>query len=192
VHPDEGWWRQVFGRGTKLSQLPAFDEESKTINIVIEAAKGSRTKLKYDEEHEIFRTQKVLPLGMVFPFDFGFIPSTLGEDGDPLDVLVLSEAGLPATTVVFGQILGILKRKQTEKGRTERNDRIIAVPLDAKSRKPMQPGVKVDAALEEAISRFFVEYNKLQGKNFRVVGIEGARSALAVVRKGIDAAANVK
>jgi inorganic pyrophosphatase len=174
--------------GKKLSRLAAFDGGSKTVNIVVEVSKGARIKLKYDEGSEIFRAEKALPVGLAFPFDFGFIPSTIGGDGDPLDVLVLSEAGLPWGTVVLGKVLGILKCEQTEKGKKERNDRVIAVPLDAKSREPFQPAVEFDARLKTAIAEFFVKYNELQGKKLRIIGFEGASSALAAIQHAMDAA----
>jgi inorganic pyrophosphatase len=176
----------------EIGKLPAFDGNSDTVNVVLEVSKGSRTKLKYEQRHGVFRSEKVLPVGLVFPFDFGFIPSTLADDGDPLDAIVLSEAGLPAQTVVYAKLLTIIKCKQTEKRRAERNDRIVALPLDAKSRKPMQPSVRFDSSLEEAIARFFVEYNKLQGKTFRVIGTEGPRSALAAIRKSVQRAGSEK
>lgn len=67
----------------KLSELPAFDGDSQLVHVIIEAPKGSRIKLKYKEEFGAFAAEKVLPPGLVFPFDFGFIPSTRAEDGDP-------------------------------------------------------------------------------------------------------------
>ena len=171
-----------------LAQLPAFDGHSKTVNIVIEVSKGARVKLKYDESSEIFRAEKALPVGLAFPFDFGFIPSTIGGDGDPLDALVLSEAGLPWGTVVLGKVLGILKCEQTEKGHKERNDRVIAVPLDAKSGEPFQPAVVLDSRLKRAITEFFVKYNELQEKKLRVIGFEGPVGALAAIRQAVVAA----
>jgi inorganic pyrophosphatase len=171
-----------------LSELPVFDPASKSLNIVIEVTKGARTKLKYDEKIQAFRTEKVLPLGLAFPFDFGFIPSTLAQDGDPLDVIVLSEPGIPSGTVVFGEPLGILECEQTEKGRKERNDRVIARPLDAKSLEPMQPMVAYDENLKAAISGFFTKYNELQNKEFRVLGLRGHDLALAAVRDAAEAA----
>jgi inorganic pyrophosphatase len=175
-----------------ISQLPTFEKGSTNVNIVIEASKGLRMKLKFNEEEGIFRAEKVLPIGLVFPFDFGFLPSTKAPDGDPLDVLVLSEAGIPAGTVVLGRVLRILKCDQTEEGKKERNDRIIAIPLDGKSREPMQPLIKFDTRLQDAISRFFVEYNKLQKKSFRILGVGGRQKAIATVRKTMKAAANSK
>jgi len=175
-----------------LAQLPAFDGHSKTVNIVIEVSKGARIKLKYDESNEIFRAEKALPVGLAFPFDFGFIPSTVGGDGDPLDALVLSEGGLPWGTVVLGKVLGIIKCEQTERGRKERNDRVIAVPLDAKSSEPFLPAVELDASLKSAIAEFFTKYNELQGKKLRVIGFEGARRALAAIRQAMAAATRKK
>jgi inorganic pyrophosphatase len=168
-----------------LGSLPAFDGRSNRINAVIEASKGSRIKLKYDETNKIFRAEKLLPIGLVFPFDFGFIPSTLGGDGDPLDVLLLGESGLPWGTLVLGKVVGILKCEQTEKAHKERNDRIIAVPLDAKSLEPMQPDTALDPKLKQAIAEFFIKYNELQEKKLRVIAMEGPRSAIATINRAI-------
>jgi inorganic pyrophosphatase len=168
-----------------LNSLPAFDGRSNRINVVIEASKGSRIKLKYDETLEIFRAEKALPIGLVFPFDFGFIPSTLGGDRDPLDVLVLSESGLPWGTLVLGKVVGIVKCEQTQKGSKERNDRIIALPLDAKSLEPMQPDITFDSELKQAIAEFFIKYNELQDKKLRVIAIEGPRSAIAAIESAM-------
>ena len=63
----------------KLESLPAFDHGA--VNVIVETSKGQRSKFKYDSRQEIFRLEKRLPLGLVFPFDFGFVPSTIGEDG---------------------------------------------------------------------------------------------------------------
>ena len=69
------------------TRLPAFNGDEGIVHVVIETEKRSRNKFSYDEDLNIFRLKKVLPEGMSFPYDFGFIPSTLAEDGDPLDVL---------------------------------------------------------------------------------------------------------
>ena len=79
---------------TNLAHLPSWDSKTGACNVVIETVKGCRNKFKYDAETGTFSLCKVLPCGSVFPFDFGFIPSTIGDDGDPLDVLILMEAAL--------------------------------------------------------------------------------------------------
>ena len=81
----------------KLSPFPEGQKQSKHhIQVVIETTRGGRNKLAYDEELGIFRLKKVLPEGTSFPYDFGFVPSTKGDDGDALDVLVLMDQ--PGTT----------------------------------------------------------------------------------------------
>jgi hypothetical protein len=99
-----------------IAHLPTFEGDSKLVNIVVKTSKGMRTKLKYAEKEGEFRAEKVLSFGLVFPFDFGFLPSTIGGDGDPLDALVLSETGIPFGCLVLGQPVGVLECEQTEKG----------------------------------------------------------------------------
>jgi inorganic pyrophosphatase len=171
-----------------IGHLPAFDGDSELVNIVVEASKGMCMKLKYDEKEHVLRAEKALPVGLVFPFDFGFVPSTKAEDGDPLDVLVLSEAGIPFGCVVLGELIGVLECEQIENGETERNDRVIAIPIDAKSREPMLPVIPLDKRLTRAITEFFVKYNELQGKKFRVLGVHGPERALELVKKSIKSA----
>ena len=171
-----------------LGHLPAFEGDSNLVNIVVETTKGMRTKLKYAEKEGVFRAEKALPFGLVFPFDFGFVPSTRGGDGDPLDALVLSEAGIPFGCVVLGKLVGVLECEQTEKGETERNDRLVAVPMDAKSHDPMLPSIPLDQRLTAAITEFFVKYNELQGKKFRSLGMHGPERALEIVRNGVKSA----
>jgi inorganic pyrophosphatase len=67
------------------SALPCLSEDGNNINVVIETPKGSRNKFAFDEKQKIFRLKKVLPVGMAFPYDFGFVPSTRADDGDPVD-----------------------------------------------------------------------------------------------------------
>jgi len=166
-----------------INALPTFDGDA--VNIVVETPKGGRAKMKYDEKADVFRFEKLLPLGQAFPFDFGFLPSTEGGDGDPLDVLLIGEEPAPVGCVVLGKIVGVLEGKQTEKGRNERNDRIIAIPIDGKSRKPMMPAPRIDKELTKSISDFFVSYNALQGKKFVPLGMHGRKRALQLVKSGI-------
>jgi inorganic pyrophosphatase len=171
-----------------LGHLPTFEGDSKLVNIVVETSKGMRTKMKYEEKTGVFRAEKVLPVGLVFPFDFGFLPSTLGGDGDPLDVVVLSESGLPLGCVVLGRLVAVLECEQTQEGETQRNDRLVAMPIDAKSRAPMLPSIPLDTRLTKAITDFFVKYNELQGKKFRPLGMHGPERALEIVKSGTKSA----
>src|SRR4051812_48346051 len=96
------------------------------LSVIIETPKGSQNKFVYDPGMDLFRLKKTLPMGTTFPFDFGFIPNTIGEDGDPLDVLVIMDEPSYPGCLVECRVLGILKAKQTKK-KEKRNDRVIAI-----------------------------------------------------------------
>src|SRR5947209_2197127 len=112
---------------TDPSHLDAYDPDSGELYVVIETPKGSRNKYAFDEMKGLYKLKKVLPLGTLFPFDFGFVPSTLGDDGDPLDVLLLMDEPVFPGCLVAARLLGVIEAEQTEDGETERNDRLIAV-----------------------------------------------------------------
>ncbi|HYY41561.1 MAG TPA: inorganic diphosphatase, partial [Pyrinomonadaceae bacterium] len=105
----------------RLDQLATFDEESGDVHVIIETPQGSRNKFNYDEQLDLFKLGGVLPLGAVFPFDFGFVPATLGGDGDPLDVLVLMDEAAFTGCLVLTRLIGVIEAEQTEEGETERN-----------------------------------------------------------------------
>src|SRR5690349_5449315 len=73
----------------RMITLAALDKESGRLNAIVDTPKGSRNKFKYDEQLGLFKLGGTLPVGNVFPFDFGYIPSTRGDDGDALDILLL-------------------------------------------------------------------------------------------------------
>ena len=106
------------------------------LHVIIETPKGSRNKFKYDEAHGLFKLGGVLPAGAVFPFDFGFVPTTLGGDGDPLDVLLLMDEPAFAGCLVAARLIGVIEAAQTEEdGTTERNDRLIAVAAESRNHR---------------------------------------------------------
>src|SRR5437764_14661059 len=118
-----------------LAHLDTWDPKTGSLNVVIETPKGSRNKFKCDPQSGSFELSKVLPRGSVFPFDFGFIPSTTGDDGDPLDVLVLMDEPVPAGCKIAARLLGVIEAEQTSDGETERNDRLMAVAEDCGDHK---------------------------------------------------------
>lgn len=79
-------------RAPRLDQLPTWDEKG-VLHVVVESPRGSGVKLKYEPDLEAMTLSRPLPLGLVFPFEFGFVPRTKAEDGDPLDAIVLLDAG---------------------------------------------------------------------------------------------------
>lgn len=167
-----------------FSQLPAFDPESGTLNAVIETPKGNRNKYKYDEKRCLFLHSGVLPAGAVFPFDFGFVPATEGGDGDPLDVLLLMDEPAFVGCLVPANLIGVIEAEQTEDGKTERNDRLIAVAANSRSHRELRSLDQIDENLMREIEHFFVSYNQIKGKKFEPLGRFGPDRA----RKSIQEA----
>jgi len=166
-----------------IKRLPAFDSNIKCLNVVIETPKGSRVKYAYDPDAEMFELKKALPEGMMFPFNFGFIPGTKAEDGDPLDILILNEEPLVPGCLVKARAVAVIQAEQTEKGgKKMRNDRLIGMAI-AKQTPTFMDKLDLDKKTLAEIEYFFASYNKLSGKKFKVVGKGGKRRALAMVRK---------
>src|SRR5215216_1233714 len=146
---------------TNLLNLDAF-HDSQELNVVIDTPKGSRNKYNYDEGLCLFRLGGVLPAGAWFPFDFGFVPSTLGGDGDPLDVLVLMDEPAFPGCLVRARLVGVVEAEQTERdGATERNDRLIGVAAESRLLRHVRALGSLSPDLLEEIEHFFVSYNQI-------------------------------
>jgi inorganic pyrophosphatase len=167
-----------------LSKLPPFAPETGDLHVVIDTPKGSRNKFAWDEERELFELGGVLPAGAVFPYDFGFIPNTRGEDGDALDVLVLMDEPAFTGCLVAARLLGVIEAEQTEKGRTERNDRLLAVAATSRTNGHLQSLADLNSKIIDEIEHFFVSYNAAKGKKFKPLGRFGPDRALKLVRAG--------
>lgn len=169
-------------------QIPAFDtEDSSLVQVVIETPKGSRNKYAYDPEHRVFELKKVLPAGLSFPYDFGFVPSTRGEDGDPLDVLVLMEEPVPLGCLVKCRLLGVIEGEQHDRENPEgvRNDRIVAVEHNDHRYAQLKNLQDVDPKLLEELGEFFATYQRLRGGKFRVIGNKNASVARKLIEKSL-------
>ena len=156
------------------------------ISVVIETPKGSHNKLKWDPGNA-FRLSHVLPIGMTFPFDFGFVPDTLAGDGDPLDVLVLMDSPCPTGCLVDVRLIGILEVEQRERnGDVARNDRLIGVADKSTTQATTRELRDLAPAVVNEIEAFFAQYDRLEGKEFRVTHRRGARAALAVAAAAVS------
>jgi inorganic pyrophosphatase len=166
-----------------LSRLPSFDPESGDLNAIVEAVRGSRNKFSYDAEHGHFILKGVLTAGASFPFDFGFIPSTRGDDGDPLDVLVLMDEPAFVGAIVPSRLIGAIEAEQREEsGETVRNDRLIAVACKSHQYGDAKSLEDLPSNLVREIEHFFVSYNEVKGVEFTPMGRAGPRRAANLVR----------
>lgn len=161
----------------RIASLPGPFGSSRTVNVLVETPAGSRNKYKYDEELGLVRLHKILPVGAAFPFDFGFIPGTLAEDGDPLDVMILGGEPTFIGCLVTVRLLGVIEAEQVEKGRKLRNDRLLGTAETAKIRPAARSLRDVPAKLLEQIERFFISYNEAEGRRFRPLGRRGPNVA---------------
>jgi len=170
---------------TPVNELPAVDADSGRVNVVVDTPQGSRNKYKFDEQVGQWRLSKVLPLGMSFPYDFGFIPSTRGDDGDPLDVLLLADEPAFPGCVVPARLIGVLEAEQTEGGKTIRNDRLVAVVETPYNPVEYRSLDEVNQQHLDEIEQFFVSYNKVEGRQFKPRARHGADRAQELVEQAI-------
>jgi inorganic pyrophosphatase len=166
------------------SSLPAWDSESGLLHVIVDTPKGSATKFKLDAKKNMFTIAHVLPPGAVFPFDFGSIPSTAAEDGDPVDVLVLMENPTFSGCLTLVRIVGVLEAKQTQDGKTQRNDRLIGVEKASRAYRDIRSIKDVPKHLLDEIEHFFVSYNEERGRRFRPLGRFGVQRAKALIERG--------
>jgi len=166
-----------------LDTLEPYDADDLT--VVIETPKGSQNKYVYEPRCGTFVLKGVLPAGAVFPFDFGFVPSTQGEDGDPLDILVLMDASAFAGCIVPSRVIGVIQAEQTADGKTERNDRLLAVASNSITHKSIQDIKDVSRDLVGQIEHFFVSYNGAKGNEFKPTGRFGKDRATSLIADGI-------
>lgn len=169
-----------------LLYVDAFEEDSWNLNVIIETPKGSRNKFKYTPSFDIFKLDTSLQAGASFPFDFGFIPSTTGEDGDPLDILVLMDQSVYTGCLVPARLIGVIEAKQSvTKGRFERNDRLIGVFAKSHAYNDIKNLQQLNKSVVEEIQFFFETYNRFRGKEFKALGKYGPQKALKLVKQGI-------
>jgi inorganic pyrophosphatase len=171
-----------------LTRLPLhLDTAKRVCRAIIETPKGCRNKFRYDPEAGLFMLGGLLPEGMIFPFDFGFLPSTVGEDSDPLDILVMLEAPVQMGCLVDVRIIGIIMATQTENGMTRRNDRLLGVPVHSYAHAQLKSVTEISSNLIDQIEEFFVSYNKQRKKKFQIKGLGGPKKAMKFLKGGIRA-----
>jgi len=154
-----------------------------SIYVVIETPRGSTNKYTYNPEMDCFELTKVLPFGTQFPLDFGFIPHTKGQDGQPVDALVLMEHAAYPGTVVKCRCIGVIEAKQRENGKTIRNDRLICVLEASPAYEHLTDIKKMNTRLLEDIIHFFKYYNEMEGKKFTHLRTGNKEVAHRLIRK---------
>ena len=172
---------------TKLSH--ELDAEKAACLAIIETPKGRRSKFDYDVDLKAFRLKKLLPEGLSFPLDFGFIPSTLCDDGDPLDIMVLADEPLSVGVILDVRLIGVINAEEKEKGRTERNDRVLAVAAISRLYEAVRTPEDLPKDFIDDLTAFWVQKAHLEGVEFKPLGVGGPADAIARIK---DASRAVK
>jgi inorganic pyrophosphatase len=170
-----------------LHQLPAHVPHTREqVHVVVETPKGNRNKVAFDPELQAFKLKGVLPEGHSFPYDFGFVPSTQAEDGDPLDVLLLLDAPTFPGCVVEARLIGALEIEQEEAdGQTVRNDRLLAVAAHSRQHKSIRELTDLSPDMLHEIEHFFVSYNQVKGQTLKVLRRVGPAQAHALHKQAL-------
>jgi inorganic pyrophosphatase len=162
-----------------LSRLdPQLDGEAATCRVIIETPKGGRGKMTYDPESGAFALKRLLPDGMSFPLDFGFVPGTRAQDGDPIDVLVLNDEPAAVGTLMSVRLIGVIEAEQTEDGETVRNDRLLAVASVSHLFAGITVAEDLGPQFLKHLTAFWENYNALRGASFRVLAFKKADAAV--------------
>lgn len=172
---------------THYEQLPTYPpkggKHEHRLHVVIETPMRSRHKYALNNDYGLVAFSEVLPASLEWPFDYGFIPQTLADDGDPLDILVLTENGLFPGCFIVVRVLGAVRLKKDG----VENDRLIGVPAISKGApQPTDAYRDINDLPPEKVARirnFLVEYSSLQGHNIAVESIVGANDAMKLVKK---------
>jgi inorganic pyrophosphatase len=172
-----------------LLRLPAH-AKSGAVHVVIESPKGSRVKLKWDPRLGAITLSRPLPSGLSYPYDWGFVPGTLADDGDPLDALVYWDAGSYPGVVLACRPVGVVKLEQDRKrnGARIRNDRLVAVPVKDERGATLASALDLPCRVRDELEQFFLHTIFFEPKNPRLLGWGGPDEAAALVDVAVRAA----
>lgn len=175
--------RKGYTAPTELT--PFHKKDHSIVHVVIETPKGSKNKYEYVPKLGTYKLSRVLPDGMDFPYDFGFVPSTIGDDGDPIDVLLLMDEPAFAGCMIECRLIGVIEGLQSKEGRKERNDRLLAIAVESHRHSNLKDVAELNPILIKELGQFFVNYHQLRGATFKVLGVKGRKEARRLLDRGI-------
>src|SRR5579859_7685053 len=168
--------------------IQPVDKQDGLLQVIIETPKGSRNKFAFDDKLKIFVVKKVLPAGMVFPYDFGFLPKTIAPDGDPIDVLLLMDEPAFPGCAVKARLIGVIEGEQLDGKEKIRNDRLVAVAEVNHMYANIRRLKDLPTKWLDEVQDFFVNYHGLEGKKYRLLGCKGQEVAFGLIQKARKAA----
>jgi inorganic pyrophosphatase len=167
---------------TDFTKLPTWADK-RHIYSVVETPRGSRCKLAFDTKLRVFTLAKPLLAGLTYPYDWGFVPSTKAEDGDPIDVLLIHDAATYPGLVLRCRPVGVLEVLQTTRGKKERNDRVFALPERSPFEGDLQDIRHLPARAVDELEKFFQATNVLEEKTLEFLGWRGPARAIKIIKQ---------
>jgi inorganic pyrophosphatase len=169
--------------------IPTGPDIPEVVYAVIEIPKGSRNKYEYDKDMEAFALDRVLYSPFHYPAEYGIIPKTLWDDGDPMDIMVIMDQPTFPGCVIETRVVGVMRMIDGE----ESDDKIIGVPVNDPRFKDVNDISNIPQAFLEEIAHFFKEYKKLEGKKTNILGWDNAEKAFEAIKHSIKLyGANIK
>lgn len=165
-----------------LINIPPFTNDG-DVYVVVETPRGSRAKFDYDPKLKKFTLSKSLLTGLTYPHDWGFVPSTKADDGDPIDVMIVHDAATFPGIILTCRVIGILQIEQKSKGKTERNDRLFAVPKDSHSEQALHDVRDLSKPIQQELEKFFKATDELEDKKLTVLGWKGPKAAVEAIKQ---------
>lgn len=165
----------------KFIELPPFSDDG-DLYVVIETPRGSRAKFSYDPKLKAFTLSKPLLIGLTYPHDWGFVPGTKADDGDPIDTMVMHDAVTFPGTVITCRAIGILQIEQTSKGKAERNDRLFAVPRRSHAEQGLHDVQDLSKPIQQELEKFFIATDELEDKTLKIIGWKGPDAAMQAIK----------
>lgn len=164
------------------TQLKPIYKKDELVRVIVETPAGSRNKFAFDPDQSVFTLRKVLPTGMTFPYDFGFLPQTIAPDGDPIDVLLLMDQPAFPGVSVRARLIGVIEGEQIDGKKKIRNDRLVAAAEANHFYANVDKLTDLPPEWIKELEEFFVNYHRLEGKKYRLLGCKGAKVAHQLVK----------
>ena len=151
------------------------------VNGIIEIPKGSRAKYEVDKDSGLIKLDRVLYASMYYPLNYGFIPQTLGEDHDALDIVILTQVSVVPLCIVPSKVIGVMR--MIDKG--EADDKIIAVAADDVSVSHIHDVTDMPEYFRVELKHFFENYKTLENKKVIVDEFQSRDKAMDIIKEGI-------
>lgn len=162
-------------------EVSAGKNPPQRLNAVIEIPRGSRAKYEVDKESGLIKLDRVIYASMYYPLNYGFIPQTLGEDKDPLDIVVLTQVSVVPLCIIPARVIGVMRMID----RGENDEKIIAVAEDDASVNYISDIDQLPAYFNAELKHFFENYKTLENKIVEVPEFLGKEKALPVIEKSM-------